>query len=396
VPEPRRSSAASGLFRDPGVCHHGVAIVDLKWLKYLPWPQFSRLAAQAAPNIAAVCFRQGKKCVMPQPMVAVPMLLELGLQERAARVWTAMLADPGIGVDALALFLELPEHEVRLSMDVLADLALVRASRQTAGLLVPVAAEAGLAVLIRRREDELVAQQFQIAAHRDRINGDLAVLLNGDDRHIEHIVGADAIQSRFEQLAFTVTESADSLLPGATVAAEVLEAARPLDTEVLARGVQMRLLYQEAIRNDAATIGYARDLAALGADVRTAPTLPQRLFLADRRIALVPLDPANPARGAAMVSAPGAIASLIDLFELVWTHAAPLDVGNPVDVVTGLTDTERDLLTLLAAGVTDESAAKRLGISRRTVSRCMTDLMIRLEASSRFEAGLKAARRGWL
>lgn len=46
--------------------------------------------------------------------------------------------------------------------------------------------------------------------------------------------------------------------------------------------------------------------------------------------------------------------------------------------------------------MTDENAGKRLGISLRTVRRQMASLMERLNASSRFEAGLKAAQSGWL
>lgn len=46
--------------------------------------------------------------------------------------------------------------------------------------------------------------------------------------------------------------------------------------------------------------------------------------------------------------------------------------------------------------MTDETAGKRLGLSLRTVRRQMAGLMERLDATSRFEAGLKAAQRGWL
>ncbi|MFI6151695.1 helix-turn-helix transcriptional regulator [Kitasatospora sp. NPDC051170] len=61
---------------------------------------------------------------------------------------------------------------------------------------------------------------------------------------------------------------------------------------------------------------------------------------------------------------------------------------------------ERELLRILSTGLTDEGAAKRLGVSLRTVKRRMEDLMRRLDAGSRFEtgfkAGFKAGRRGWL
>lgn len=62
----------------------------------------------------------------------------------------------------------------------------------------------------------------------------------------------------------------------------------------------------------------------------------------------------------------------------------------------GLSAQEQQLLKLLASGLTDEAAGKRLGVSLRTVRRHMAALMERLNATSRFEAGLKAAQRGWL
>jgi len=68
------------------------------------------------------------------------------------------------------------------------------------------------------------------------------------------------------------------------------------------------------------------------------------------------------------------------------------DAGRPA----GLSRTDRLLLRLLADGLTDEAAAKRLGISARTVRRTMVNLMDRLAAESRFEAGVEAARRGWI
>ncbi|WP_020629949.1 LuxR C-terminal-related transcriptional regulator [Amycolatopsis alba] len=57
---------------------------------------------------------------------------------------------------------------------------------------------------------------------------------------------------------------------------------------------------------------------------------------------------------------------------------------------------ELALLKLLAAGCTDAAAAGRLHISHRTARRMMAALMERLGARSRFEAGVKAARLGWL
>ncbi|MEV4409509.1 LuxR C-terminal-related transcriptional regulator [Actinoplanes sp. NPDC049598] len=62
--------------------------------------------------------------------------------------------------------------------------------------------------------------------------------------------------------------------------------------------------------------------------------------------------------------------------------------------MTLLDERERHLLALLAAGLTDESAAARLDVSVRTVRRTMASIMLRLGARSRFQAGMIAARLG--
>ncbi|MFH8492087.1 response regulator transcription factor [Streptomyces longisporoflavus] len=63
---------------------------------------------------------------------------------------------------------------------------------------------------------------------------------------------------------------------------------------------------------------------------------------------------------------------------------------------TDLSSTERALLRLAAEGCTDAAAASRLHVSHRTARRMMAALMERLGARSRFEAGVKAVRLGWL
>ncbi|MFE0509861.1 helix-turn-helix transcriptional regulator [Streptomyces sp. NPDC058964] len=63
---------------------------------------------------------------------------------------------------------------------------------------------------------------------------------------------------------------------------------------------------------------------------------------------------------------------------------------------TSPTGRERQVLELLAAGHLDESIARQLNISVRTCRRIIATLMDRLEARSRFQAGVIAAARGWM
>jgi DNA-binding NarL/FixJ family response regulator len=48
----------------------------------------------------------------------------------------------------------------------------------------------------------------------------------------------------------------------------------------------------------------------------------------------------------------------------------------------------------LGEGLTDEAASRRLGVSLRTYRRRVADLLLALEADSRFQAGLRAGELG--
>lgn len=186
--------------------------------------------------------------------------MDLGLAESTARLWKAMHDAPGAGVEDLVLLLGSTETAVRAGLDELADLALVRASRHDPGRLVPIAAAAGMALLLRAQEATLETQRRAIERRRDQITRTLAASLppgeaSDPSGQVEHLTSPDAIRTRFEQLAYTATTSIESLMPVAAIPSEILAEGRPLDTELLGRGVTMRMLYLEAIRNDAATIG---------------------------------------------------------------------------------------------------------------------------------------------
>jgi len=120
------------------------------------------------------------------------------------------------------------------------------------------------------------------------------------------------------------------------------------------------------------------------------------MLIFDRKVAVLPINPAHTRRGAICTREPGIIASLVAIYEHAWSMAVPLGTALPADDATALMPLDKELLRLLATGLTDEAAGARLGISARTVRRQMASLMERLNARSRFEAGLKAAQRGWL
>lgn len=331
---------------------------------------------------------------------AADVLELLGLDPTAETVYRELLARPDGSLAELCERLSLSETVARDALDRLADLTLLRASRDRPGQLRPVSPERGLELILRRQEEELARRQGELTLSRAaaaRAVAEYADLRPGAGAvQAERLQGLDAIQAKLEVLTEGLTEECLSVMPGGAQSAASLEASRPLDQDAMARGVRLLTLYQDSVRNDLPTFLYAQWMADHGGQVRTAPMLPPRLLVFDRRVAVVPIDPTDTRAGALCTTEPGLVASLVALFEQAWDTATPLGTDPASCGETGLNPTERELLRLLATGLTDEAAGKRLGVSVRTVRRQMAALMERLDAASRFEAGLKAAQRGWL
>ncbi|MFF1795315.1 hypothetical protein ACFVXQ_14045, partial [Kitasatospora sp. NPDC058263] len=114
--------------------------------------------------------------------------------------------------------------------------------------------------------------------------------------------------------------------------------------------VSLRTIYQDSVRNDPETLGYAQWMTGLGGRVRTAPVLPPRMLVFDRSTAVVPIDPENTRLGALCTEEPGIVASLVALFEQTWETAVPLGTHRAEDAGTGLSAGERELLRLLSGG----------------------------------------------
>jgi DNA-binding CsgD family transcriptional regulator/sugar-specific transcriptional regulator TrmB len=324
----------------------------------------------------------------------------LGLDIASEAVYQAMLGRSQSGLADLVASTGLPEADVRAALDKLAELTFIRPSRESPGGIRVVDPQVALDLVVRRQEAAVARQMQELASAREAAAAALAqygAIPSGTiTDSVERLMGLDAIQAKLEVLAAEVEHEALSVMPGGAQSQASLQASRPLDTDALSRGVALLTLYQDSVRNDRATYAYAQWLAMNGGEVRTAPLLPPRMVLFDRLAALVPIDPDNTKIGALCLREPGIVATLVATYQQAWATAVPITADQSTQAGAEPTEEEHALLVLLAQGLTDEAAAKRLGLGLRTVRRIMAGLMERLGASSRFEAGLKAAQRGWL
>jgi DNA-binding NarL/FixJ family response regulator len=127
--------------------------------------------------------------------------------------------------------------------------------------------------------------------------------------------------------------------------------------------------------------------------VRVVDELPTRLLIIQGSHVVLPEPLGFADEPRLLVRQPAIVGALTLLFEEYWHQATALpdlDAQLPRVAVRG------SLLRQLAAGAKDEQIARMLGLSLRTVRRRVADLMIELGADTRFQAGVEAARRGWL
>lgn len=162
----------------------------------------------------------------------------------------------------------------------------------------------------------------------------------------------------------------------------------------LGAGRRMRGLYPSDIVEDPVRLAYVRNWAAAGEQVRVTTTLPPSMSVFGGEVALVSAawDGGLP-NGSILVRAPALVALVTDLFEQHWERGAPL---RSAAANGGVHEERLEILEGLMLGAKDETIARQLGVSLRTVRRRVADLMDELGAATRFQAGMEAVRRGLL
>lgn len=222
---------------------------------------------------------------------------------------------------------------------------------------------------------------------------------------MEVVTGAANVSAALEDAAQRVEHEVLSLHPGRALPAEMIEAGLDRDRLALGRGVQIRTIHLGSAAVVPHMSSYLRRLNSAGAQVRTAHTLPLRLIVVDRSLAIVPVpQPEDGEIAAVVLRSETLVGVLRGIFEHCWAAASVLrepDTGaSPAAPEAGgewrPTGRHRELLRMLEGGLTDEAMARKLGVSERTVRRLVSELTERLGAASRFQAGVCAVRLGWL
>lgn len=212
---------------------------------------------------------------------------------------------------------------------------------------------------------------------------------------VEVLKGADEVISAFEEMQSQAKTEIRALDPGSYLSPQ--PEASPAQPPALARGVGYRVVYESSLLQTELGFASVQGSIAVGEQARTFPGVPLKLVIADSDRALIAVPTVTGGNVVALLIHPSVLLSaLIELFEAFWRMAVSITPGGHEDSQEEPTTATRRLMALLSAGLTDESIARELGVSERTVHRRVSRLQQLLGAQTRFQLGVQASRRGWL
>lgn len=321
-----------------------------------------------------------------------------GVAPEEEEIYRHFLRHPGAAAEDLPARLHLDPDDAERCLERLREIGLLRYCGDRQGYT-PTTPEIALARLMDRRLHELHEEILRVTQSRyvvDALRAETGSPVAAP-QGVEQLVDLAQIRSRIDDLAFFAREEILSVEPYTELTPANIDHARPLDMRCLRRGVRIRNVVLRKALAHPPTVAYLKELAHQGARIRIADDVSERILVYDRRVALVPVDPADTSRGALLAHESGLVCNIMALFEKIWDQAEDLleATAEPEGAPT-LSEMERRVLNSMVSVGKDEAGARELGISVRTYRRHVADLMRVLGAASRAQAALLAREHGWV
>jgi DNA-binding CsgD family transcriptional regulator len=328
------------------------------------------------------------------------MLGAVGLNWAEESAYLTLLDIPGATRAELAVQLGITPREAADLLLVLEDRGMVSSEPGLPRTYRATAPDLAFGPLVQSRENELREIRARVRQLTEDYRSRTAAL-RGASQFVELVHGRQAIAQRVDQLQRNARKEVRGLVKPPVVAVSAQDNAAEHD--MLAEGVRFRVIYDRELLMLPGDPYQVSDWTERGEEARVAVDLPLKLAIADDDLALVPVADRQPSgEPAAVLLHPcGLLDALIALFESLWTASTPILLG----VTSGLdedragdepTTDDMRLLSLLLAGLTDQSIAAQLGLSTRTMQRRLHDLIKITGVRTRVQLIWQATKRGWI
>ena len=325
-------------------------------------------------------------------------LKAVGVTDSEQRTYEALLVRDGATLADLSHALAEPPRKVRRWLAALELKGLASHTPERDKHYIAAPPDMAVEALVLKHQEELQRTRL-LAAHLQGQALEAKGMQRSDDHVVEIVTGQHAQAHVFEQLQRTAET-------------EILSIERPpyvLDLsykneaqhEAMKRGVTCRNVIDSSAFEIPGNLARILFHIEAGEKTRVFDGLPLKLVIADRRIAIIPLQVLRAGNPALLVRSSSLLDALCELFEMIWARASPISFAQPGVPEIGAPasrlpiDFER-FVPLLAAGLNDKTIAHELGISSRTFDRRIGEFMKGLDARTRFQAGWLAAQHAQL
>jgi sugar-specific transcriptional regulator TrmB len=323
----------------------------------------------------------------------------LGIDEWEERVYRWLLAHPRVNVAEVAQGLSLPPARAQRLLSAIEGKGLTTHSLERPRRYTPTSPDIAIEALALQHQTAVQRAQSMV----QELQGEMASEQPVEERElmVELISNREAEGQIIEQMQRAARDEVVVLTRAPiriSKAAPLNHSDRSTQRDAQARGVRYKnIVDSEYLALPGAIQRIRQDMQA-GEEVRTVSHLPLKMFLTDRRSAIIPLNLEQPASPSLLVRSSALLDALYSLFQILWQRAAPLSFTRsgeiePNDVNSQLPGGAEELLALLAAGINDKRIVHELGTSRSTFSRHMKEIMAALDARTRFQLGWRAALR---
>ncbi|MEV0385482.1 helix-turn-helix domain-containing protein [Nonomuraea sp. NPDC050643] len=342
------------------------------------------------------------------------MLEAIGLSPAESRLYATLVENPRSSAAELATHCGVSTPLAARTLAAFARRGLASRLPGRRARYVAVAPDIAVRPLLARQEEEL--HQVRTAIHELTTSFNLASRYAAHPaEQVEVVTGTDNIISR----AYALQDSAQTMFRNIDKPPYVMRGhADNVERErrMLRDGITYRSVYDLEVLALPGRLRLIQDAAAHGEKSRVVAGAAAKMWIADDALALIPIRNGAYSIDAAFILHSSALLdALIALFEHEWQRGFPLRAAPRPGAAwpsgegpsgegssgaepsgEGPDELTRDLLALLAGGLTDEAIARALGLGLRTVQRRIHAVMQDLNAITRFQAGLAARERGWI
>ncbi|MEV0824602.1 helix-turn-helix transcriptional regulator [Nonomuraea rubra] len=334
-----------------------------------------------------------------EPLIMSDPLETLGLDQAQTALYSAVLRLHKATRSDLAQAMDGPIEKVGRQLDDLVRLGVID---EHSGQYLARHPAAALGRLIAERLDRLAEESRRIDSALGSIRGLIRDYDAGRDYRsgpftVEMARGADILYESVVGIAVQCQTPPMPLLTAVPDDRTMTDFVRKFADPWIDAQKRNLLTVQAIIPVSSLVLPGVRDqltrLTEAGGEVRTMDRVPSWFMAAGPEMAGLPAhwggNLPDHAYNFYLVRTSVVVGVLSSLFRELWARAVPLPWGRGRDAAL-------QVLRLAAQGMCDDSIARQLGVSVRTVRARFADAMTELGAQSRFHAGVEAARRGWL